>query len=89
MGLLSMYFVVLSKLSDMYSMGALKDEGAQAAVWHTPFFESDPTLFRDTIPYIFTFQLRNLLGAPLLSNIGNSLVLVHKLLDQKNDKSKF
>ena len=78
-----MYLVVLSKLPYLSSMGAWQDAGAQAAGWPCPFFEGASTLFRESFSYIFEFNLRALLGSPLLSNLGGSLVLAHKLLSQK------
>ena len=83
-----MYLVVLSKLPYLSSMGAWQDAGAQAAGWPSPFFEGASTLFRKSFSYIFAFNLRALLGSPLLSNLGGSLVLVHKLLSQKKGESQ-
>ena len=82
-----MYLVVLSKLPYLSSMGAWQDAGAQAAGWPSPFFEGAPLSLEKVFSYIFAFNLRILLGAPLLSNLGGSLVLVHKLLTLKKGKS--
>ena len=78
-----MYLVLLSKLLYLSSMGAWQDAGAQAAGWPCPFFEVASTLLRESLSYIFAFNLRASLGSPLLSNLGGSLVLAHKLLGQK------
>ena len=83
-----MYLVVLSKLLYLSSMGASQDAGAQAAGQSSPFFEGAPTLSRESFPYIFSFNLRTLLGVPLPYNLGGSLVLVHKLLGQKKFESQ-
>ena len=83
-----MYLVVLSKLPCLSSMGAWQNAGAQAAGWPSPFFEGASTLFRESFSYIFAFNLRALLGFPLLSNLGGSLVHAHKLLSQKKGESQ-
>ena len=83
-----MYLVLLSKLLYLSSMGAWQDAAAQAAGWPCPFFGGASTFFRESFSYIFTFNLRTLLGVPLLFNLGGSLVLVHKLLGQKKGESQ-
>ena len=82
-----MYLVVLSKLLYLSSMGAWQDVESQAVGQSSPFFEGAPTLSRESFSYIFAFNFRKLLGSLLLSNLGGSLVLVHKLLSQKKGKS--